>query len=206
MTYETQGKLFKYVYIALGALFVMSLFLLVFMKGVMPFNTHLSWSDGSLVLTQSQAEPAVGKRVARAGSIEGQVMLYRVLDSYRDNGELYYRVESAGASGGEEVLAARSVQHVVVATIPVLGFWIHALGTPVGALVMLGVPLLTFALDLILTSIGSGFFRRIRVFMIRSVRAWRRERAVRREIAAATPAEVPEEDVYEEGRYRISMV
>jgi hypothetical protein len=197
MTYEAQGRIFKYVYLALGAVFFVSLFLLAFMKGVTPFNTNLSWSDGSLVLTQFQAGPAVGKRVARAGSIEGQVLVYRVRDSYREGGELYYRAEPAAAPGTDEVIAARSAQHVVLATVPLLGFWVRALGNPVGALVLLGIPLLTFALDLILTSLGAGFMRGVMARVARTVGVVRRMRNGTRKTAAAEPVEI-EEDVYEE--------
>jgi hypothetical protein len=189
--------LFKYVYLVLGVVFFVSLFLLTFMKGVTPFNTNLSWSDGSLVLTQSQAGPAVGKRVARAGAVEGQVVVYQVRESYREGGELSYRAEPVTSPGTEEVLTARSAQHVVLATVPMLGFWVRALGNPVGALMLLGIPLLTFALDLILTSLGSGFLRGVLARVVRLARAVRSVRRARRAAVVAEP--LPrEEDVYEE--------
>jgi len=197
MTYEAQERLFKYVYLVLGVVFFVSLFLLAFMKGVTPFNTNLSWSDGSLVLTQSQAGPAVGKRVARAGAVEGQVIVYQVRESYREGGELYYRAEPVASPGTEEVLAARSAQHVVLATVPVLGLWVRALGNPVGALMLLGIPLLTFALDLVLTALGTSFLQGVLMRITRIARAVRYTRASRRAVVTAEPAEA-EEDVYEE--------
>lgn len=162
MTYETQERFFKYVYLAFGFVFVTSLLVLAFMKGIAPFNLTLSWSGSSMVLTQYQTEPAVGKRVAEAGSLEGQVALYRVQEAYRQGGELYYNASALVGEPGSEVLLARDAQRVVIASIPVLGLWVRALGHPIGALALLGIPLLTFALDLLLASSALVSFQALR--------------------------------------------
>ena len=198
MTHTTQEKIFGYVYVVLGVVFVVSLVMLAFGKGMAPFNTHFAWSGGSLVLTQYQAEPAeAGTSVARAGAREGEVTMYSVLETYRKDGELYYRTTPVNGSS-EEVVVARTAPHVVLMAIPALGFWVRALGHPIGALALLGIPLLTFALDLLLAASASGAFRTARIATIRLMRRRKARRAAQARARAEAEAVLTQEDVYEE--------
>lgn len=176
MTYATRESILRYVYLALACVFAVSLALLIAMKGALPFNTSVSYSDLSLVLTRAHAEPAIGKSIARAGAHEGQVELYSVLESYREGGELYYRATPVSGGANPEVLQARNAQHVVLLSLPLLGVWVRMLNHPLGALALLGIPLLAFALNLLANMMGSNTLRSLRT-LFAQLEARREERA-----------------------------
>lgn len=190
-------------YLAFGVVFVVSLVLLALVKGVSPFGVRASWDSTSLVLTHAETNAAAGDRVARMGSREGEVTLYSVLDTSRKDGELYYRTTPVGGSG-EETIQARNAHHVVVAVVPVLGLWVRALGHPIGALALLGIPLLTFAFDLILSVSWVTFARTFRILIRRIARRRAARRMARTVAAAQREAEIEEEDVYEEAYEEIA--
>lgn len=195
MTYALRASIIRYVYLALACVFAVSLALLIAMKGALPFNVSVSYSDLSLVLTRAHAEPAIGKSIARAGTREGQVELYSVLESYREGGELYYRATPVSGGAEPEVLQARNAQHVVLLSVPFAGVWVRMLNHPLGALALLGVPLLAFALNLLANVLGSNTLRSLRTLFAR-LEARREERTrVRRELLEEEETE--ETDEYE---------
>jgi len=80
--------------------------------------------------------------------------------------------------GGEAVtIPAREARQSLLASVPAMGFWARTLSHPIGVLALIGIPLLTFALDVVLVA-WMGSTQRVQGMMhsFRTRSASRKER------------------------------
>lgn len=127
---------------------ISSLVLVLFMQGVL-FGINAFWSEQgtgtSLVLAKSNATVAVGERVAGRAELQGKVHVYRVEDVVSQSGAMYYRVSQDETR--VELMPAEKLELIVVASVPVFGVWVRTLQDDLGALTLIGLPLLMLLID-----------------------------------------------------------
>jgi hypothetical protein len=154
--------------------------ILLFFMTIAPFGVGVSWSGHELVVTNATALSEKGAVVGKTGTLVGQVELFTVTEVFREGGELTYR--AVPTTGGETVsIPAREARQSLLASVPALGFWARTLSHPIGVLALIGIPLLTFALDVVLVAWMGGARTRVRgvmhAYRVRS--ASRKERKAR---------------------------
>ena len=170
MTRAKRERVYRNVYRVFAGVLACSAVLMFFMN-VSPFGFGVSWSDGSLVFTHTRALAEVGDVVTKSGALSGQADILTVQDVARQDGELYYTV-----AGLASPVKAREAGNVVVFTIPLIGYWVRALSHPIGVLALIGIPLFTFALDVVAVAWAGN----VRTRATRYLASLRKERAMRR--------------------------
>ena len=143
----------KKIYNTALTVMVFSLLLLPFVSGAAPFNLTLAWSEQglgtSMVLLQADAAVAAGSKVAGTAGTVGEVHVYTVLDTFRKDGSVYYEVaQGTNANETMSVVAGKYGQQALL-SIPFLGTWVQTLMHPLGAFLLLGLPLVMLALNLL---------------------------------------------------------
>lgn len=196
MTRAQRERMYRNVYRVFAGVLAVSAVMAFFMN-IGLFGISISWSGHELVITHVATLSEAGAVVGRGGVLAGQIELYTVAEVFRQDAELSYR--ATALLGGEEVvIPAREAQQTLVASIPTLGYWAYALGHPIGMLALIGIPLSTFVLDIMVVAWVGGV--RSRVLNIR--RALHERRIVRKEqkMLARTRAleNEQEEAAYEE--------
>ena len=144
--------IYRYMFIAFAALFVVAVIVFVGMRGYMPYGiAFVSGGEGFnsafLIVRPATTEPALGTVVGRYSDVAYAVQPYVLTDTRRTNGALQYVVQPIGS--GEHTTAtllAREFGYQVLVSIPLLGSLVRALTHPIGVMGLLGVPVLMFLL------------------------------------------------------------
>ena len=161
--------IYRYVFIAFVALFILAATVFAGMRGYMPYGIAFvsggeSLNSALLIVRPATMEPVPGTVVGRYSEVAYAVQPYVLTDTRRTNGALQYVVQPIGS--GEHTTAtllAREFGHQVLASIPLLGGLVRALVHPIGLMGLLGVPVLMFLLYAFQRITVSHVFRRARM-------------------------------------------
>jgi hypothetical protein len=167
--------IYKYIFIAFAALFIVAAVVFVGMRGYIPYGIAFvsggeSFNSTLLVVRPATMEPVLGTVVGRYSEVTYAVQPYVLTDTRRTNGALQYIVQPIG---NEEhttaTLFAREFGHQVLVSIPFFGGLVRALAHPVGLMGLLGVPMLMFLLHGLQRVRVSHVFRRARMLSTESL-------------------------------------
>jgi len=149
----------------MAGLFVLSLVVLVFMRGSAPFGLSVAsvQEEHRLALLHTHtgaAEALVGERVARTAGLHS-VLVYEVEEAVRVSGRSAYSATLAGTDVAAQLTVQESGRQVLL-SIPLLGYWVKALAHPVGLMALLGAPLAMLVLDVLLALGATQLVARVR--------------------------------------------
>lgn len=152
-------NIFKNIYVVFMGVLAVSLLMLLGMYDMTPFNLSIAWSGaGTLTMARYETVATAGDRVVGNGDVAGKVNAYRAENVFRKEGTLYYQVVDDSVKPMRTMtVPANKYNRVSVASIPLLGVWVRALGYPIGIMALVGVPLSMLFINMLLI-VGRGLF------------------------------------------------